>query len=150
MCWHIPAEHRRSGTGNYYEEAIEERISSITDKLPVKDCKVIKVETIHHSKKFWGRVGDWVKWKTPLRRVFYKPYFVELTVADLLRDYQEHSTLLESISDEDMEIILKPLENISIWEKRWPDNPYAVVTVDMHIVPHMPAKYINITLTREK
>lgn len=125
----------------------ERTLQGLVDVGTLSSFDVGKVQTKHQSKGLWGKVGDYFLWKTPLRRWYYKPFYVQVDLADKLTMLREHSCVLDDLEDEDFNELVQGLRGIQVWEERYPEDPYSIVLADISVQPVIPLDNISFTVT---
>lgn len=133
---------------SHAKEVIEHVMNQNKDILP--KFEVNETALAHSKKSWWGKLKDWFVWKTPLRRVLVKPYWVQVELADVLERCWDHGSLSEDITSEEFDKLYAALRGVMVWEKKWPTNPYEVLLVDMTFQPAMPISYIKSTFRIDK
>lgn len=117
----------------------------------IRDFLINNVNSEHNLKNLKGRVIDWFKWKSPLRRWLRpKPKLVEVSLAEVLERYWDLGNFEElNLNDKEFEMLLRGAEGVTVWEWEYPTNPYENMIVDATIVPIVPINYIKVKLTTE-
>ena len=123
------------------------QLESLENVGLLKSAHVAEVATEHDRKNRWGRLKDWVCWKTPYRRRHYRPEWIQVPLVDVLERIREHGDpdTAKYITDE----LLENLHGTTVWERQWPTNPYEVMVFDLSIAPVVPLNYIKATFTIE-
>jgi len=121
-------------------DSIRLEVNKILSNLPIQKFDVKDFKTAHQLKNLKGRIVDWFKWKTPLKRVFYKPYYVQKNLTDVIGYYYEFG----SVTEEQFVGIKNSLSGIKVWDLEYPENPYSVVQVNFSFVPIKPLNYISV------
>lgn len=133
-------------------EQADDLLSRLAEEGMIVSHSVDRATTLHASRNMWGRVLDWVRWKTPLKRWLVKPYWVEVGLSDILTELWETERfpappMEDQIDREWFWAVVREVEGIKVWEKRWPNDPYTSVSVDMTIVPSKPLDFIKMEFT---
>jgi len=123
---------------------IEKSIESTLQSLPLQNYTTKNVSTLHALKSVWGKIVDFVKWKTPLKRFFYKPFYRQKDLVEVLDMLWEHSSCFEEFSREEFECFKERLEGVKVWEEKYPEDPYSIVQVDVEFVPVKPVGFISV------
>lgn len=111
----------------------------------IQNYELERVETTHQSKGVAGRVADWLKWRTPLRRWFGRPVPTEIylsTVLERIRDHADPDTA-KLIKDS----LLESLRGVKVVEMVRPPDPYEVLEVDVLVAPMVPIQYVSLEVT---
>ncbi len=127
---------------------ISDSLSKLLDKNILKSYYINYSETRHNRKKFFGKVLDWVKWKSPLYRFFYKPKYVEIEIVDIFHRFWDNGSL--DISEEEFDKICGTFAGIKTWEERYPQNPYVIMDISINIIPSKPVEYVKTDIILEK
>lgn len=120
---------------------VSNSLSNLQDKNILSGFNINYSETRHNRKKFFGKVLDWVKWKSPLYRFFYKPEYVEIEVVDIFQRLWEYGSL--DINEEEFDKMYSMFAGIKTWEERYPENPYTIMDVSVNIMPIKPIEYVK-------
>lgn len=113
----------------------------------VQDFDIGTVQTKHRSKNFLGRCLDFVRWKTPWRRWHYKPFYVQVSLVEKLQVLWEHTGVFEDMADKDFNALLESVQGVTVWEERYPENPYNIVMTDITVRPVVPVDFVSFTVT---
>lgn len=123
------------------------QLDGLAEQGIINQSRVDSVQTEHEKKGRWGRLKDWVTWKTRFKRWLVKPYWERVLLSEVLENIREHGDprTAARITDE----LIEELRGVTVWEKRWPSNPYEVMVVDYSIAPVIPLNYIKMTVELE-
>lgn len=124
---------------------VADSLSMLKDQGVLKNFSIEHCELKHNKKKFFGRVLDWIKWKSPLRKYFYKPKYVKIEVTDIFQSFYEQGHL--DIGKEDFNMICKWFYGVTTWKEVYPEDPYITVDIDVKIMPTAPIEFIKQEVT---
>lgn len=130
-------------------EAVSEQLSSLYSAGVVDGFNIDCCDTRHNRKSVWGRFIDWIKWKSPLKRFFYKPVYVEANLADILYRRWEAGGM-DSLDEDGIDDICGWVYGITVWEEKYPVDPYAVMDIKFSLKPVVPANYIKMDITLDE
>ncbi|MCK5605454.1 hypothetical protein KAR91_26415 [Candidatus Pacearchaeota archaeon] len=125
-------------------------LKEMSDAGVIKSSEVLDVKTVHQRKSLLGKIGDFICWRTPYHRVYYKPFYVQIFLSDHLEHLFEYTGLFDGVDQEVKNEILEMCGNSEIWEERYPDNPYTIIVSDINFRPNFPIKLVNLKVDLEK
>jgi len=123
---------------------IKSTLESLKEKGLLHSFEVEKVQTLHDSKNVYDKFLDWIKWYSPLKKFFYKPYYQQVYLSELLYIYREHGASFDDYSEDEFEDLISKVEGIKVWEQRYPENPYNIMRIKTNIIPTKPLNYVQI------
>lgn len=136
-----------SGTIQSIKGASENALQDLVNADVLSSFDVGKVQTKHQSKKLLGRLVDFFLWKTVFRRLYFKPFYVQVSLEDRLRMLREHTGIFDEFSRDEFEKLACSVSGIMIWEEKYPEDPYSIILADITIQPVIPASHISTTVT---
>ena len=116
-------------------------LSNLQDKNILSGFNINYCETKHNRKNFFGKISDWVRWKSPLHRFFYKPKYVEINVVDIFQRLWDDGRL--DVSEKEFDKMCDMFAGIKTWEERYPQSPYTIMDVSVNITPTKPLEYVK-------
>jgi hypothetical protein len=136
-----------SGTVQSIRDVSRRSLQRLVDEGVVSSFDVTEVQTKHQSKGWLGRVADFFLWKTPLRHLYYKPFYVQVSLAEKLQLLWEHTGAFEDMSQERFDELVNSVAGVTVWEERYPEDPYSIMLMDFAVRPVLPVEHISLTVT---
>ena len=128
------------------KETYKDTLRSLESAGLLKQSSVGKVDTEHNRKDRRGRLADWWKWKTPLRRWTRRLQYREVRLVTVLERAYEYGELGE-MELEAFGLLCERVAGQKVWEQYRATDPYEVMVADLNIVPVVPLDYIKMTFS---
>lgn len=123
----------------------EKILQDFTKTGVLNSFKVKKVSTVHKTKSLWGRTKDFFCWRTPFRRWYFKPAYVQVDLGDELTLLWEYTGAFEGLNQEEFDDILESVKGVKVWRQLWPEDPYTTIISDISVSPVMPVDHVSFT-----
>lgn len=122
--------------------SVSRTLNTFIDSEVLSNAVLTSCDTRHNAKNIFGKITDWIKWKSPLHRFFYKPKYVQIEIVDIFHRLWDNGRL--DISEEEFDAMCKEFSGVKTWEEKYPEDPYTNVDVSINIYPTKPVEFIKV------